>query len=1027
MSCFGSIGLQRFYMGNWKIVVSNTEELENVIHNAGAVDPSSLLETLGNGVPLDGNELVSNPGFEDAGGGGADVFADWSESAGDGSITDDTSIYYSGAHSCKLTAGASANTYVSQTFSVSADLMYLISFYVRGSGAVAPRYAVYDVSNSQYIISVGSAENTTASFVQRLIAFLAPASCSSIRVELYCPTINTASGWFDDVSVQRCSAGPAQIVGGLIPYNVQGGLQGRWTWRVYPGGDGRIGMWNITKLGNADVTFYFASQGSGSPDWPTSPTVDFSLDNSNWHTPTKLGFLTGGNTYVYALYKIEFPASQANNSTALRARQNGSGTVWVDLSLMQIVPQSSDLPYPWVEGSRPGCEYDGDAYFSSSLRPVHVASRRGEGLVKDLKDDYNFWVSDILGGGYPEQTVDEAPYADLPGGEIVHTLDRMGVFTIVGAVQGDSEEDLDARVREVVRLFAADTYPPSSYGPQPARLIYAPSNGIWKKVDCVYSSGLQGLKTYKDSFWWQRVSIELKVPTAYWTSLTTRTKAVDISYDSKTFRYACARFKATGLWDDLGLTSNPTSGGTVNAIAVSPKDGKVYFGGNFQGWGGVSGRNYIAGYDPGTDSWFTVGPDSEFNGVINDMAFTPAGHLIVVGAFTDASGDKDYIARWNGEQWSAEGTPDTGTASITAVYAVEIANDGSVIVGGAFTDFGGASFADNIAYRQSGSWLACGSGTNGAVYALACDGATDRVWVGGAFTTAGGVSRAHIAVYDFGGTWSTVGYSASDLNDDVLAIAINEHSQVFIGGEFTNVASDPDIDYIASWTGSSWDSLGLVSGEVDDYVRAIVCAPDGSVLIGGDFQNYSSGMHRVKRYVQGSWIDLDAYFESGSGNCTALAVGPADSLVAANYDIWVGLSMSTSFKACRAAAFLDSQGEAIGGSAPTYPVIDVAWFDPTFTHVAVEPRTLRLLATGAQLWLGNAVLRYGESLYLTLGTKDYRSSFKGPFSGVIGGCSDVLGFRLTPGEHTVTGFSNHVATSEIIAFFGWWDNYKGFN
>ena len=53
------------------------------------------------------SELVVNPGFETAGGGGADVFANWEENAGHGGdISDEGVIVHSGSHACKISKPA---------------------------------------------------------------------------------------------------------------------------------------------------------------------------------------------------------------------------------------------------------------------------------------------------------------------------------------------------------------------------------------------------------------------------------------------------------------------------------------------------------------------------------------------------------------------------------------------------------------------------------------------------------------------------------------------------------------------------------------------------------------------------------------------------------------------------------------------------------------------------------------------------------------------------------------------------------
>ena len=64
------------------------------------------------------SNLVLNPGFEIAGSGGDDVFANWNEDKASGTITRDGTEYHSGSYSCKLTAGGSVM--VSQVVNVTA-------------------------------------------------------------------------------------------------------------------------------------------------------------------------------------------------------------------------------------------------------------------------------------------------------------------------------------------------------------------------------------------------------------------------------------------------------------------------------------------------------------------------------------------------------------------------------------------------------------------------------------------------------------------------------------------------------------------------------------------------------------------------------------------------------------------------------------------------------------------------------------------------------------------------------------------
>src|SRR4030065_403093 len=53
---------------------------------------------------------ILNGGFETAGAGGADVWATWAETAGDGALANETTIVHGGREAGKDTAGAPAKT-----------------------------------------------------------------------------------------------------------------------------------------------------------------------------------------------------------------------------------------------------------------------------------------------------------------------------------------------------------------------------------------------------------------------------------------------------------------------------------------------------------------------------------------------------------------------------------------------------------------------------------------------------------------------------------------------------------------------------------------------------------------------------------------------------------------------------------------------------------------------------------------------------------------------------------------------------
>lgn len=76
-------------------------------------------------------ELCVNGSFEISGAGGADLFANWTEIASDGTIARITTDNKTGAVCLSLTAGASINTRVYETITVQPRKAYVLTFWVR--------------------------------------------------------------------------------------------------------------------------------------------------------------------------------------------------------------------------------------------------------------------------------------------------------------------------------------------------------------------------------------------------------------------------------------------------------------------------------------------------------------------------------------------------------------------------------------------------------------------------------------------------------------------------------------------------------------------------------------------------------------------------------------------------------------------------------------------------------------------------------------------------------------------------------
>jgi hypothetical protein len=172
-------------------------------------DPAgrTCTEISGKTVALD---LIENGGFETAGTGGADIWAQWAESAGTGTIADEGSFVHLGSHAAKLTAGSSKNTVVrpsnnssgnAGTINVIPGMSCTLSFWTRGDLTNAGRYSIFDNTNSVFIQATVTTGIVGSVYTQVTNTFVVPATCYSVQITLWCPSVAGGISYFDDASL----------------------------------------------------------------------------------------------------------------------------------------------------------------------------------------------------------------------------------------------------------------------------------------------------------------------------------------------------------------------------------------------------------------------------------------------------------------------------------------------------------------------------------------------------------------------------------------------------------------------------------------------------------------------------------------------------------------------------------------------------------------------------------------------------------------------------------------------------------
>ncbi len=292
------------------------------------------------------------------------------------------------------------------------------------------------------------------------------------------------------------------------------------------------------------------------------------------------------------------------------------------------------------------------------------------------------------------------------------------------------------------------------------------------------------------------------------------------------------------------------------------------------------------------DDEFPVALDPEFqagSGADNDifaLAVAPDGRIVVGGQFTlfNGAGWLEGVAVLlpDGSVDPAFTRPD-GVPN-AAVYAVALQTNGDIVIGGNFWAVGPSPRQYIARLRPDGSLDSTFgvSGFNSPVRALAVqpDG---KILVAGRFTQALGQPRNYIARLNADGSLDTTFDSGSNVNNTIRGIALQPDGRVLIGGQFVSVGGVARSG-IARLTAQGALDLSFDPGTgTDDEVRSVAVQSDGRILIGGDFEIYNGVLRSsvARLFANGA---VDPEFDQGPSTADFVRV------VAAGPDgkVWIG-------------------------------------------------------------------------------------------------------------------------------------------
>lgn len=351
-----------------------------------------------------------------------------------------------------------------------------------------------------------------------------------------------------------------------------------------------------------------------------------------------------------------------------------------------------------------------------------------------------------------------------------------------------------------------------------------------------------------------------------------------------------------GGTDDYAFIANSSDSSKFDSDVygvVSHLDGYIVFG-NFVDYGAVGNDRLVRLNADGTiDAAFTANSSqaSRFNDTVVRVIVQPDGKILVGGAFNnyDISGCSKFI------RLNADGTFDStfslessGSSKFNnTVSSIALGGDGSVYVGGAFTDYAGISNLNNLIKTDSDGYLdtvyvANCSGNNEfngpayGVYQLVVD-KNNALYAAGDFVNYGGTSGLNSLVkLDANGnldtSYTTNSSGSVKFNSYILALALDNSDNLLVGGRFTDYISPTIGDYFvklnSDGTANTPFTTAVTSAsKINSDVRCVSVDNAGNSYIGGDFTDYAgvSGTNRLIK-VDSSGVLISGFVNNASAS-----------------------------------------------------------------------------------------------------------------------------------------------------------------
>lgn len=210
------------------------------------------------------------------------------------------------------------------------------------------------------------------------------------------------------------------------------------------------------------------------------------------------------------------------------------------------------------------------------------------------------------------------------------------------------------------------------------------------------------------------------------------------------------------------------------------------------------------------------------------------------------------------------------------VYDIARQSDGSLLIGGAFTEVNDTPrgmVARLLADGALDAGFTTGTGFAGSypevrALALTADG---KVLVGGSFTSYNGTAVNHLARLNSDGTLDDSFTTGTGPNSGVRALAVTADGHIWVGGSFTQYNGTPASNLVRLNADGTMDtafqpvgSFGPIPGGFGASVHDLLIRPNGSALAVGQFGSFNGDTHlNIIQFLADGTVDPG--FDTGSG------------------------------------------------------------------------------------------------------------------------------------------------------------------